>query len=110
MWTKLGLFWIFIVKKEGKSVRVYVTGSDLLDGTPIVDIKPYIHYSDAVIDAVSGYAQDEPNRKSVIWSDRSMAWVGRRAILDFIAAQERAEVPLLAGAGGISALAGKAEQ
>lgn len=43
-------------------------------------------------------------------SDRSMAWVGRRAILDFIAAQERAEVPLLAGAGGISALAGKAEQ
>ena len=60
------------VKKEGKSVRVYVTGSDLLDGTPIVDIKPYIHYSDAVIDAVSGYAQDEPNRKSVIWSDRAI--------------------------------------
>ena len=60
------------VKKEGRSVRVYVTGSDLLDGTPIVDIKPYIHYSDAVIDAVSGYAQDEPNRKSVIWSDRAI--------------------------------------
>ena len=59
------------VKKEGKSVRVYVTGSDLLDGTPIVDIKPYIHYSDAVIDAESGYAQDEPKRKSVIWSDRA---------------------------------------
>ena len=60
------------VKKEGKSVRVYVTGSDLLDGTPIVDIKPYIHYSDAVIDAESGYAQDEPKRKSVIWSDRAI--------------------------------------
>lgn len=43
-------------------------------------------------------------------SDRSMAWVGRRAILDFIAAQERAEVPLLAGAGGTSALAGKSAQ
>ena len=60
------------VKKEGKSVRVYVTGSDLLDGTPIVDIKPYIHYSDAVIEAESGYAQDEPKRKSVIWSDRAI--------------------------------------
>lgn len=60
------------VKKEGKSVRVYVTGSDLLDGTPIVDIKPYIHYSDAVIDAESGYAQDEPKRKSVIWLDRAI--------------------------------------
>ncbi|WP_333656756.1 tRNA (N6-threonylcarbamoyladenosine(37)-N6)-methyltransferase TrmO [Acinetobacter johnsonii] len=60
------------VKKEGRSVRVYVTGSDLLDGTPIVDIKPYIQYSDAVIKAESGYAQDEPKRKSVIWSDRAI--------------------------------------
>ncbi|WP_284880136.1 tRNA (N6-threonylcarbamoyladenosine(37)-N6)-methyltransferase TrmO [Acinetobacter variabilis] len=57
------------VKKVGKSVRVYVSGSDLLDGTPIIDIKPYIQYSDAVIDAQSGYAQDEPSRKPVIWSE-----------------------------------------
>ncbi|WP_180034612.1 MULTISPECIES: tRNA (N6-threonylcarbamoyladenosine(37)-N6)-methyltransferase TrmO [unclassified Acinetobacter] len=57
------------VKKVGKSVRVYVVGSDLLDGTPILDIKPYIQYSDAVMDAQSGYAQDEPERKSVIWSE-----------------------------------------
>ncbi|NHB64409.1 tRNA (N6-threonylcarbamoyladenosine(37)-N6)-methyltransferase TrmO [Acinetobacter sp. GFQ9D192M] len=56
------------VKKVGKNVRVYVAGSDLLDGTPIVDIKPYIQYSDAVIEAQSGYAQDEPSRKSVMWS------------------------------------------
>ncbi|CAB1214030.1 tRNA (N6-threonylcarbamoyladenosine(37)-N6)-methyltransferase TrmO [Acinetobacter bouvetii] len=59
------------VKKVGKSVRVYVTGSDLLDGTPVLDIKPYIQYSDAVIDAQSGYAQDEPERKAVIWSDHA---------------------------------------
>jgi tRNA (Thr-GGU) A37 N-methylase len=25
-----------------------VTGSDLLNGTPILDIKPYIQYSDAI--------------------------------------------------------------
>ena len=56
------------VRKVGKSIRVYVNGSDLLDGTPIVDIKPYIQYSDSVIDAQSGYAQDEPSRKSVMWS------------------------------------------
>lgn len=60
------------VKKEGKSLRVYVTGSDLLDGTPIVDIKPYIHYSDAVMEAESGYAQDEPDRKLVVWSDLAL--------------------------------------
>lgn len=59
------------VKKVGKSVRVYVTGSDLLDGTPIIDIKPYIQYSDAVVDAQSGYAQKEPARKKVIWSEEA---------------------------------------
>lgn len=47
-------------------LRLVVTGSDLLDGTPIVDIKPYIAYSDAV-DAQSGYATDVPERKRVIW-------------------------------------------
>jgi len=59
------------VKKFGKTVRVYVTGSDLLDGTPIVDIKPYIHYSDAVMEAQSGYAQEEPVRKYVVWSEQA---------------------------------------
>ena len=58
-----------MVKKVGKSVRVYVTGSDLLNGTPIIDIKPYIQYSDAIPDAKSGYAQQEPDRKNVVWSE-----------------------------------------
>ena len=56
------------VEKVGQSVRVYVMGSDLLDQTPIVDIKPYIQYSDSVPEARSGYAQYEPVRKMVIWS------------------------------------------
>ena len=59
------------VKKVGKAVRVYVTGSDLLDGTPILYIKPYIQYSDAVMEAQSGYAQDEPERKQVVWTEQA---------------------------------------
>ena len=61
------------VKKVGKSLRIYVTGADLLHGTPILDIKPYIQYSDAVPHAQSGYAQDEPIRKTVIWMDTAEA-------------------------------------
>ena len=49
------------VEKVGKSLRVYVTGSDLLNGTPILDIKPYIQYSDAIVDAQSGYAHTNQN-------------------------------------------------
>lgn len=66
------------VKKVGKSLRVYVTGADLLHGTPILDIKPYIQYSDAVIDAKSGYAQDEPKRKQVIWLESAQQQRSKR--------------------------------
>ncbi|WP_342807195.1 tRNA (N6-threonylcarbamoyladenosine(37)-N6)-methyltransferase TrmO [Alteromonas sp. M12] len=37
-----------------------VSGMDLLDNTPIIDIKPYIPYSDSIADAAAGYAQDKP--------------------------------------------------
>ena len=35
---------------------LHVTGADLMDGTPIYDIKPYIVYTDSHPDAVSGFA------------------------------------------------------
>ncbi len=34
---------------------IYVRGADLMDGTPIYDIKPYIRYADARPHAVCGY-------------------------------------------------------
>ena len=37
-----------------------VAGIDLLDGTPVLDIKPYLPYSDAVEDASGGYAVEAP--------------------------------------------------
>lgn len=35
---------------------LHVSGADLMDGTPIYDIKPYITYTDSHTDAVSGFA------------------------------------------------------
>jgi len=37
-------------------------GLDLVDGTPIYDIKPYLSYAESVPDAVCGYATDIPLR------------------------------------------------
>lgn len=37
-----------------------VSGADLMDGTPIYDIKPYIPYADAHPEAVGGFAQEAP--------------------------------------------------
>jgi len=39
---------------------LYVSGADLLDQTPIFDIKPYLAYTDAHPDAVSSYAAVQP--------------------------------------------------
>lgn len=35
---------------------LHVSGADLMDGTPIYDIKPYIAYTDSHPDAISGFA------------------------------------------------------
>jgi tRNA-Thr(GGU) m(6)t(6)A37 methyltransferase TsaA len=40
--------------------ELIVRGVDLLDGTPILDIKPYIPYADAIADATAGFAQQNP--------------------------------------------------
>lgn len=37
---------------------IYVKGADLMDGTPIYDIKPYIRYADSRPDAVCGYVDN----------------------------------------------------
>ncbi len=44
---------------------LHVSGVDLVDGTPIYDIKPYLPYAESVPDASSGYANEEIPRLSV---------------------------------------------
>ncbi|GAA0312365.1 tRNA (N6-threonylcarbamoyladenosine(37)-N6)-methyltransferase TrmO [Psychrobacter aestuarii] len=46
-------------------VQLHLQGADMIEGTPIVDIKPYIRYSDAIGDAVSGFAPEPPTQHAV---------------------------------------------
>ncbi len=41
---------------------LYVTGADMVDGTPIFDIKPYVPYADSVPDAVDAFAGNAAGR------------------------------------------------
>ena len=52
----LGLSCVKLVGVEGSTLLV--AGADLMDGTPIFDIKPYLPYTDAHPDALSGFAPD----------------------------------------------------
>ena len=44
---------------------LYVRGADLMDGTPIFDIKPYIPYADCHPEASGGFAPDSGRKLSV---------------------------------------------
>lgn len=49
------------VKIEGiEGTDIIVSGADLMDMTPIYDIKPYVAYTDSIPDACSGFASDRP--------------------------------------------------
>lgn len=43
-------------KESGLGTVLYVSGADLMDGTPIYDIKPYLPYADAHPEALGGFA------------------------------------------------------
>lgn len=56
------------VRTEQQPVSLTVSGIDLLDGTPIYDIKPYLPYADAYPDAAEGYtAQTRQHRLRVVF-------------------------------------------
>ena len=62
------------VVTEKKQTILHISGLDLLNGTPILDIKPYVPYSDALIDADAGFAQEQPEAVlSVIFSEKMQA-------------------------------------
>lgn len=58
----IGLSVVEIVKIEPSTPygpQITVKGADLLSGTPILDIKPYLPYADAYPDALCGFAQQK---------------------------------------------------
>lgn len=47
------------IRLNGKDgPEIVVSGADLMDGTPIVDIKPYLPYADCVEGAKGGFAEE----------------------------------------------------
>jgi len=42
---------------------IHVRGADLMDGTPIFDIKPYLPYADCHPEAVGGFAAEKPEQR-----------------------------------------------
>ncbi|MDR0781218.1 MAG: tRNA (N6-threonylcarbamoyladenosine(37)-N6)-methyltransferase TrmO [Pseudomonadales bacterium] len=56
-------------EQRGKQLCLKVRGLDLLDGTPILDIKPYVPYADAIPGARATYAPTAPGGGLVHFSE-----------------------------------------
>ena len=64
----IGLSAVLLKRVEGLSL--YVEGIDLLQGTPILDVKPYVPYCDAFPRAKAGYVDEleaSRQREAEIW-------------------------------------------
>lgn len=52
--------------------RLWLSGIDLLDGTPILDIKPYVPYADRIEDASNSIAEGAPATIPVDWQPEAL--------------------------------------
>lgn len=70
---------------SGTQVTLTVEGADLLDGTPIVDIKPYIPYSDCLPHAHSHMAQEQDEQMlNVQFSQTAQAQLTQLDSADYV--------------------------
>lgn len=52
-----------IEQDKNDGATLIVSGADLLDGTPVYDVKPYLPFTDCHPDAVGGYAESQKDYK-----------------------------------------------
>jgi len=79
----IGLSVVRILRIDGRFV--HVRDVDLLDGTPVLDLKPYVAYADARPDARSGWLEqtDPMPPWDVAFADKALAqlqWLSRRGV------------------------------
>ena len=54
----LSVFKLEHIDRQPGQVALNVSGCDLVDGTPVLDIKPYVPYADSINMASAGYVED----------------------------------------------------
>lgn len=94
----IGLSCVELIAIDG--LRIEVRSHDLLDGTPILDIKPYLAYADSVPEATTGWLAEIDNSPWQITfapaAEQQLAWLegrGSGCIRRFLL-QQLAEQPL----------------
>lgn len=89
--TSVRLLRVEETEKEG--LTLIVSGADLMDGTPIYDIKPYLSFSDSHPDAINGFADATRDyRLRVLWEAETSRESGGLTLLSEQLRQELEEI------------------
>lgn len=68
--------------KDGR-MELIVSGADVLDGTPIYDIKPYLSFSDCHPGAKNGFAEDaKDHHLEVVWPNEEEIHTSERGLTE----------------------------
>ncbi|SEL15178.1 tRNA (N6-threonylcarbamoyladenosine(37)-N6)-methyltransferase TrmO [Halomonas daqiaonensis] len=77
--NRLGLSLVELVDIDtSRGVRLWLRGADLADGTPVLDIKPYLPWVESRPDALAGFAPDSPPQLQVVLSPEAEAVLALR--------------------------------
>ncbi|HDZ58362.1 MAG TPA: tRNA (N6-threonylcarbamoyladenosine(37)-N6)-methyltransferase TrmO [Pseudomonas xinjiangensis] len=69
-----------VVKLDGiADGRLLISGLDILDGTPLLDIKPYVPYADSIPSASNALAGLPPAPIEISWSDQALTQASAEA-------------------------------
>ena len=77
----IGMSCVRLLKVEG--LKIYITESDILDGSPVLDIKPYLPYSDSFPEVKTGWVKSGvENKFEVLFesvAEEKMKWLKQHA-------------------------------
>lgn len=76
---------LLAVRETSEGHVLVVSGADMMDGTPIYDVKPYLPYVDSIPDAVGGFTEAAKAHRLTVEVPN--------ALLDRIPAADRAALP-----------------
>lgn len=80
-------------KRKGLGIVLHVTGADLMDATPIYDIKPYLPYVDCHAGASGGFAEKRKEYRlrveiPDVWMER-VPWDHRKILVQVLSQDPR---------------------
>ncbi|MCE1189772.1 MAG: tRNA (N6-threonylcarbamoyladenosine(37)-N6)-methyltransferase TrmO [Ignavibacteria bacterium] len=84
--NSIGLSCVRLLKID--KLRIYIDESDILNGSPVFDIKPYLPYSDSFPDAKTGWAKSDLEQKFTVSvspeAEAQMKWIKNRALINLL--------------------------